>query len=273
MRTGIVELDADHPGFNDPEYRRRRDEIAHLARDHAAGSKPARVAYTDTETETWGVVFRELNRLFPTHACKEYLQGMQELDFSPDAIPQLADIDEALHARTGFRIWPVEGLVEPRDFFAALAKRVFPATQYIRHHSVPHYTPEPDTVHDLLGHIPMLAIPEYADLTQKLGEGSLGATDEQIKQLARLYWYTIEFGVVRQDRELRCYGAGCLSSYGEMTRAVRAEEPEIRRFDPEAARKLDYPITTYQPVLWEVCSIREAFYLVAAYIERIKSEA
>jgi phenylalanine-4-hydroxylase len=273
MQTGIVELEADHPGFNDAEYRKRRNEIAELAKNHELGQPLPRVEYTDAETETWGTVYRELSRLFPTHACDEYNQAIRELDFTEEAIPQLADLDEALQKRTGFRIWPVMGLVEPKDFFAALAKRIFPATQYIRHHSVPHYTPEPDTVHDLVGHIPMLAIPEYADLTQKLGEGAADADEEQTKQLARLYWYTIEFGLVRQAGDLRCYGAGCLSSFGEMTRAVAGEEPEIRRFDPDAARRMDYPITTYQPVLWEVCSIREAFYLVAAYIERIKYDS
>ncbi len=272
MKPNLVELDADHPGFHDKEYRQRRDEIANLAEKHELGQPLPVVEFTEAETATWRTVYAELSKLFPTHGCREYNDALQLLGFSGDAIPQLSDLDKSLYERTGFRIWPVQGLVQPRDFFAALSKRIFPATQYIRHHSVPHYTPEPDTVHDLVGHIPMLAIPEYADLTQKLGEGSLDATDDQITQLARLYWYTIEFGLVRQDGELRCYGAGCLSSYGEMARAVRAEEPEIRRFDPEVARGQDYPITEYQPVLWEVCSIREAFYLVAAYIERIKYE-
>ncbi len=270
MRTGIVELDADHPGFNDPEYRRRRDEIALLAQEHDLGDPIPVVEYTGTETATWTTVFRELSRLFPTHACREYNEALALMGFDETRIPQLADVDRILADRTGFRIWPVAGLVEPRDFFGALARRVFPATQYIRHHSVPHYTPEPDTIHDQIGHIPMLAIREYADLTQRIGAGAVGATDEQVTQLARLYWYTIEFGVVRQDGELRCYGAGILSSYGEMARAVRAEEPEIRRFDPEQARLLDYPITRYQPVLWEVDSIGEAFERVAAAVETIR---
>ncbi|RMF74648.1 MAG: phenylalanine 4-monooxygenase [Acidobacteria bacterium] len=271
MRTGIVQLEADHPGFNDPEYRRRRDEIALLAREHDLGDPIPVVEYTEAETRTWATVFRELNRLFPTHACREYNDALALMGFSEDRIPQLAEVDRILAERTGFRIWPVEGLVEPRDFFDALARRVFPATQYIRHHSVPHYTPEPDTIHDQIGHVPMLAIREYADLTQKIGEGAHGATDDQIAQLARLYWYTIEFGVVRQDGELRCYGAGILSSYGEMARAVRAEEPEIRRFDPEQARWIDYPITHYQPILWEVDSIGEAFEMVARAVETIRA--
>jgi phenylalanine-4-hydroxylase len=270
MRTGIVQLDSDHPGFNDPEYRRRRDEIALLAQNHEDGTPPPRVEYTEQETATWGAVFGKLGELYPTHACREYNDAIRELGFTGDAIPQLADLDAALQERTGFRLTPVAGLVEPRDFFASLARRVFPATQYIRHHSVPHYTPEPDTCHDLLGHIPMLAQPEYADLTQKIGAGTLGADDDQIAQFGRLYWYTIEFGLVRQDGQVRCYGAGLLSSFGEMERAVQGE-PEIRRFDAEQTRHIDYPITTYQPVLWEVDSIREAFEEVDAAIGRIRA--
>jgi phenylalanine-4-hydroxylase len=271
MQAAIVELDADHPGFNDPEYRRRRDEIASVALAYRAGDPLPRIEFTDTENGTWGTLFRELRRLFPTHACEEFRRGIEELDLSENEIPQLADLDAALSAKTGFRIRPVAGLVDPRDFFEALSRRIFLSTQYIRHHSVPHYTPEPDTVHDLIGHIPMLTSEEYADLTQKLGEGARGATDEQVEEIARLYWFTIEFGVVRQQGGLRCYGAGLLSSFGEMERAVRAEEPEIRRFDPDEACQTEYPITRYQPLLWEVASIQEAFDRVCDGIERIKS--
>jgi len=272
MQAAIVELDADHPGFNDAVYRRRRNEIAAVALEYREGDPLPRIEFTEVETKTWTTLFRELRRLFPTHACEEFRHGMDELDLTEEAIPQLADLDVALAEHTGFRIRPVAGLVDPRDFFEALSHRVFLSTQYIRHHSVPHYTPEPDTVHDLIGHIPMLTNPEYADLTQRLGEGARGATDEQVERIARLYWFTIEFGLVRQEGGLRCYGAGLLSSFGEMERAVRAEEPEIRSFDAEAASRTEYPITSYQPLLWEVPSIREAFKRVCEGIERIKAE-
>ncbi len=269
METGIVELDADHPGFNDEEYRRRRNEIAQRALAHKAGESPPTIEYTKTENATWAAVYEGLSRLYPTHACREYNAAVADIGFAPDRAPQLAEIDEYLRAKTGFRIQPVAGLVESRDFLATLSRRIFPATAYIRHHSVPHYTPEPDICHEILGHVPLLAVPEYADLMQMIGEGSIGATDEQIVEFGRLYWYTIEFGLVRQEGELKAYGAGLLSSPGELEHAI-AGKPEIRRFDPNEARTIENPITTYQPLLWEVCSLKEAFFLVAAFIERIK---
>jgi phenylalanine-4-hydroxylase len=271
MNTEIVELDADHPGFSDPEYRKRRNQIAAVAARHEPGTEPERVEYIETERQTWSTVLSKLRELYPTHACHEYNAVFDDIGFTPDEVPQLADIDAYLRERTGFRVHPVAGLVESRDFLAKLADRVFPCTSYIRHHSSPEYTPEPDILHELLGHIPMLGIQEYADLMQIIGKGSLGRSDEHIEQIGRLYWYTVEFGVVRQKGELRAYGAGLLSSFGELQHAV-AEKPEIRKFDPEQARALDRPITTFQPVLWEVVSIKEACYRVAAEIERMRYE-
>ena len=274
MRASIIQLEADHPGFNDPEYRQRRDEIARIAQDHHLGEPLPRVAYTASETATWGTVFSELLKLYPSHACREYNEAMRRIGFSIDAVPQLADVDAFLSRATGFRIQPVAGLVGARDFLGALAQRFFPATQYIRHHSMPHYTPEPDVVHELLGHVPMLAIQEYADLTQRIGAATLAAPDDQIDQFSRLYWNTIEFGVVRQDGQLRAYGAGLHSSFGELSHALAggSDGPEIRRFAPEVASQIPNPITTYQPVLWEVASIGEAFRLVSAHIDQIRLE-
>ncbi len=274
MRTGIVQLDADHPGFNDPEYRRRRDEIAQLATDHRPGQPLPRVVYTAAETATWNTVFGELRKLYPTHACREYNDAIDAIGFQPDAPPQLADVDAFLSRRTGFRLQPVAGLVSPRDFLAALSRRHFPATQYVRHHSAPMYTPEPDVIHELLGHAPMLAIPEYADLTQKIGEATLGAPDAQIELFSRLYWYTVEFGLVRQDGGLRAYGSGLLSSFGELSHALAGApgDPDVRHFDPASACQLPNPITTYQPVLWEVPSIHAAFELASRFIEQVRLE-
>lgn len=254
----IVELDADHPGFHDPEYRRRRDEIALLAPPLGSGEPPKRVAYTDTEKATWRTAFDKLTALYPSHACREFREVVDDMGYVADEIPQLADVSAFLDDRTGFRLQPVSGLVSAREFLGALAERTFCATQYIRHHSEPLYTPEPDIVHELMGHAPMLGISEFADLSQKIGEGSRGATDLQVQQLATLYWFTIEFGVLEADGELRAYGAGLLSSFGELQHALSGG-PEIRRFDPWQAKDTEYPITTYQPLLWKVSSIAEAF--------------
>jgi phenylalanine-4-hydroxylase len=127
--------------------------------------------------------------------------SFDDLGYTRDRIPQIAEVSAFLTARTGFRLHPVRGLVAARTFLGALSRRVFCSTQYIRHHSQPFYTPEPDIVHELMGHAPMLAIPEFADLSQKIGEGSLHASDEDVEQLATLYWFTIEYGVLDLGEE------------------------------------------------------------------------
>ena len=270
MADHIVELEADHPGFNDPDYRRRRDEIATLAPPIGSDEPPKRVVYSGDEGRTWATVFDKLTALYPTHACREFVAVAGDIGYTADAVPQLADVSAFLTERTGFRLHPVSGLVSAREFLGALSRRVFCATQYIRHHSQPFYTPEPDIVHELMGHAPMLAIPEFADLSQKIGEGSLRASDHQVEQLATLYWFTIEYGVLWQDGDLRAYGAGLLSSFGELEHALSGKV-EVRPFDPWRAKDTAYPITTYQPLLWSVTSIREAFDKMDEFVRSMES--
>lgn len=268
MDVGLIELEADHPGFNDPEYRQRRNEIASLATDQRPGDPIPRVQYTETENSTWTTVFEGLSSLYTRLACSEFNEVFSALDYPRKTVPQIADVDEFLRERTGFRMQPVAGLVSARDFLAALSKRIFCSTQYIRYHSRPLYTPEPDICHELMGHAPMLAIPEFADLSQKIGEGAHDATDQQIEQLATLYWFTVEYGVVRQGGELKAYGAGLLSSFGELEHALSGAV-EVRPFDPRAVAVTSYPITTYQPLLWEVETIAQAFEQMAGFVKHM----
>jgi phenylalanine-4-hydroxylase len=266
----IVELESDHPGFNDPDYRRRRDEIALLAPPLGAEQPPQRVQYNDSEHATWATVYEKLTALYPTHACRAFVDVFDRLGHTADAVPQLADVSAFLTERTGFRLHPVAGLVSAREFLEALSRRVFCSTQYIRHHSQPLYTPEPDIVHELMGHAPMLGIPEFADLSQKIGEGSLSADDQQIEQLATLYWFTIEYGVLEEDGRLKAYGAGLLSSFGELEHSLSGKV-EVRPFDPWQAKDTAYPITSYQPLLWSVGSIGEAFDKMNEFVRSIGS--
>lgn len=268
MKTAIVELEADHPGFNDPEYRRRRDEIATIAIEHQRDDPPPQVTYTTSERATWKAAFEKLVDLYEEHACEEYTRAFADIQFSADEVPQLADVSEFLTERTGFRLRPVAGLVDPREFLSSLADRVFCATQYVRHHSRPHYTPEPDVIHELMGHAPMFAIPELADMSERIGHGAVRADDREIARLASLYWYTIEFGVLRQNGRLVGYGAGLLSSFGELVHATTGGA-EVRPFEPRVARDVPYPITTYQPVVWEVSSLAEACELMDRYVQQI----
>jgi phenylalanine-4-hydroxylase len=167
-------------------------------------------------------------------------------------VPQLREVDERVRALTGFRIRPVAGLVPPRDFYASLAEQTFLSTQYIRHHSAPFYTPEPDVVHEIIGHANMLASSAFASLYKKAGQASLRATAaDAMGFFSRVFWFTLEFGVVRESGETKAYGAGLLSSYGELE-AFR--EAELRPWDIHAMGTLDYNISHYQPVLFEAAS-------------------
>merc|ERR1712179_10277 len=215
------ELDSDHPGFTDQVYRARRKEFADIAFHYKHGTPIPKVTYTEQERGVWKVVFNFLKSV------------------------------------TGFQLRPVAGLLSSRDFLAGLAFRVFHSTQYIRHHTRPNYTPEPDICHELLGHVPLFADPAFAQFSQEVGLASLGASDEYIEKLATCYWFTVEFGMCRQNGELKAYGAGLLSSFGELEWCLSGK-PELRSFDPEKTGSQKYPITEHQPVYFVTESFESA---------------
>ncbi|CAI5961137.1 unnamed protein product [Closterium sp. NIES-64] len=199
------------------------------------GTPIPRVQYSDAETAVWRAVLTALQELYPTHACSTFLRALPLFAFSPHAIPQLEDVSAVLHAHSGWRIRPVAGLLHPRDFLNGLAFKYFHSTQYIRHASQPMYTPEPDVCHELLGHVPMLADPAFSALAHAIGQASLGASDKDIWHLTKLYWYTVEFGTVMEHGEVRAFGAGLLSSYGElayMRAGANGKYPSFAPLDP-----------------------------------------
>ncbi len=258
VRTGTdgrvtVELGETHPGFADPVYRARRDAIASLAVGHVVGERIPTVEYSDVEHEVWRIVSHELATKHQTYATKGLLDGEAALGLPRDHIPQLDDVSDRLAPVAGFRYEPVAGLAPLRTFYGSFADDVFLSTQYIRHHSSPLYTPEPDIVHEVIGHANQLADPETAALYRLVGNAVQRVeTDAALRLLSRVFWFTFEFGVVEEDGELKTYGAGILSSYGELD-AFR--DAEIHPLDFAAMAGVEYDITRYQPLLFAAPSM------------------
>jgi phenylalanine-4-hydroxylase len=266
-----LQLPADHPGVSDLAYRARRAAIARLAEDYTPGGPSPTVTYTGEEHELWALVARELRAKHERYACAEYLAAADRLALPTTRVPQLGQVTGRLEWLTGFRLEPVPGLVPTRTFYGALAERRFLSTQYMRHHSVPFYTPEPDIVHELIGHANMLASPVFAALYHAAGRASRRATtDDALEFFSRVFWFTLEFGVVWEHDELRVYGAGLLSSFGELEEYRNAT---ARPIDIAAMGTLDYDITRYQPVLFAARSLAEVVDVAGDFFETFDDEA
>lgn len=262
----INELHLDHPGANDKEYRARRDYIASLSKNFRMTGEITDVDYNAREQRVWRYVAEELEELQQKYASPFYLRAKKDLGIRTDRIPQLTEMNRRLKELTGFRLAPIEGLVETRGFLSWLSYRVMLCTQYIRHHSQPAYTPEPDIVHEAIGHIPMFTNPNFADYSQFVGHGARIANDKQLEELGRLYWFTVEFGLVEHEGDIKAYGAGLLSSFGELEHAF-SDQVERRPFDLEEVINHNYDYSDMQPVLYVVPSYSYLKDVTRKYIE------
>jgi phenylalanine-4-hydroxylase len=262
----INQLHLDHPGANDPAYRERRNYIASLAKKFRDTGVITDVEYTEEEQGVWRAVAGQLEELHQQRASQFYLDAKRDLGFSNDRIPQLTDMNRRLKELTGFRLAPIEGLVDTRAFLSWLSFRTMLSTQYIRHHSKPEYTPEPDIVHEAIGHIPTFTNKNFADYSQFIGHGARIANDRQLEELGRLYWFTVEFGLKEEDGGIKAYGAGLLSSVGELEHAF-GDDVERRPFDFEEVINHDFTYSDLQPVLYVIPSYNYLKEITRKYIE------
>jgi len=264
--VALVQLDPDHPGFQDSKYRARRNAIAEIAMTYKPGSAIPAAPYTDREHGVWKTIWEALRPAHREHACAEYLDCVDRLAFDTDRIPQLDEVSQKVEAISGFRLEPVAGLVEPRVFLESLARGVFLSTQYIRHHSTPLYTPEPDVAHEIIGHAVTLASTRLAELNRLFGKAVKRTEDSrELDRLARVYWFTIEFGVLRENGHIKAYGTGLLSSAGELAEMHKAA---LRPLDINAAADHVYDPTHYQAELFCADSFDEMYETLKEFLVR-----
>ncbi len=266
-----VQLAATHPGAADQAYRDRRASIAGLALGWEPGQPLPEVSYTAAEHGTWRAVCAGLASAWGETACRSHLEAVEELALPTDRVPQLTEVGDRLGRTTGFRYQPVAGLAPLRAFYRSFGDGVFWSTQYLRHPSNPLYTPEPDLCHEVLGHACQLADPRWAACYRRVAACTDRLeTAEALSFLSKVFWFTAEFGVVHEDGVVRAYGAGLLSSVGELGAFHRAE---VRDLDWLAMGTATYDITLYQPVLYAARSLDEVVERLTAFLDTFDDEA
>lgn len=218
------------------------------------GDEIAYPPYSEEEHRLWRELIARQAHLLPGRAADEFLSGLEELDLDRARIPALADVSRKLQKATGWRIARTPGLLDPHDFFSHLARRIFPCTDYIRSRAEMDYTPAPDCFHDIFGHTPMIMHPRFADFYQRIGQAALACKDPQVEEgLTRIYWFTVEFGLVKNRGGLRIYGNGIISSYGETQHSL-TDKVTLRPFDPDVVAATPYDIWHFQELLFVIDS-------------------
>jgi phenylalanine-4-hydroxylase len=245
-------LEPGHPGLGDAGYVRRREDLFALCRKHRLERLgPPLIEYTAEETRIWREVSPILDELHEKHACSIYLQAKRDLNITRDEIPQLRLLSEQLGPVTNIHLVPAEGALPYRTFYKYIAERGFPVTQFIRHGSHPEFTPEPDMIHDCLGHVPPLMNRDYAELLVLIGRAAT-ATDrgDYVLALKRFSWFSIEFGLIEEADGIKVFGAGILSSTGEIPYSLFSPEVTRRPFVTDTVISTDYDPSRMQDQLF-----------------------
>jgi phenylalanine-4-hydroxylase len=250
-----LELEPGHPGKGDTAYVQRRKELFALCRQSRLNHLgPPLIDYTPEETRIWREVSPKLDELHRKHASGIYLKAKRTLGISHQEIPQLRLLSERLERETRMHLVPAEGPLPYRVFYQYIGQRGFPVTQFIRHGSHPEFTPEPDMIHDCLGHVPPLMNQDYAELLTLIGKAASSTPHgEQVLALKRFSWFSIEFGLIEEEGETKIFGAGILSSTGEIPFSL-SNEVEHRPFVTDQVIETDYDPSRMQDLLFIIPS-------------------
>jgi phenylalanine-4-hydroxylase len=243
--------------------------IASSALDIAKGRLPVAApflieqdwaAYTPEQHAVWAELVRRRMPQLREHACREYLDGFEQIGLQEDTLPDLKAVSARLGPRTGWQSTPVSGFLPPDAFFEMLAARMFPTTTWLRSRESMGYTPEPDIFHDVFGHVPMHAHPVFGNFLQHYGKVCAGLMHDPValERMGRLFWFTVEFGLIRQDGEVKVYGSGLISSHGECSR-VLAGGCEVKDFELDAVMNQQFQTSEMQPVLYAVESFEQIY--------------
>jgi phenylalanine-4-hydroxylase len=225
-------------------------------------------AYREEDHEVWGILYDRRMRQLQQNGSRLFLDGARKIDLRRDRVPDLDEVNARLSARTGWNAVPVKGFIPAHEFFTCLSQRRFPTTVTVRPKSQLDYLPEPDIFHDVFGHVPLHADPVFADFLQRFGSVAARArTEEATQQMARLFWFTVEFGLIREDGGVKVYGSGLISSHGDAANAL-GPDCERRPFNLGSIIRQPFEIDRFQDVLYVVESFDQLFEAVTAMERR-----
>lgn len=232
-----------------------------------------RIAYSDEENATWHDLITRQVPMLPGRACPQWIACLDEMNFPTDRIPQLEDVSAVLRSHTGWEVAPVPALIGFTEFFELLANRCFPVATFIRSRKDFDYIQEPDIFHEVFGHTPPLTDHRFAAFVEAYGKAGLAANPKDHAMLARLFWFTVEFGLVRTGEGVRAYGSGIMSSPGELVYAVESDKPERKPFDPVEVLRTPYRIDILQPIYFVIDSFDQLFDVAQADLLGFITEA
>jgi phenylalanine-4-hydroxylase len=231
------------------------------------------INYTEEENGTWKILYNRQFDIIKSRACKEYVDGLEKLYFSDEKVPQHLEVNNSLKKYTGWEVAPVPALIEAERFFTLLSQKKFPAASFIRTRADLDYLMEPDIFHELFGHCPLLTNDSYAGFMEEFGKFALTIPKKKLNRLFRIFWFTIEFGLIEKENSLKIYGGGILSSKEESFYSLESNIPERINFDPLKCLRTPFRIDILQPIYYVIDSFESLFSVIEMDIKSLLDES